>query len=237
MQWLRLYSEARVDRKLQTLSDAQFRVWFNLLCFANEQRERGRFMLDDLDVLAIEVAGGDVELLQSTLDRLEKLKILSVDAESCEFRNFEKRQYDKPSDRPERVAERVRKHRATKRNADVTPCNALYTDTDTEEKGANAPARANGVAYPPGFLQFWAAYPRKVSKDDAFKAWRQLRPSHADLGEMLQALVVQKQSAEWCEEGGRFIPHPGRWLRAGRWKDEGIEELHGPKDQRRGVPA
>ena len=99
------------------------------------------------------------------------------------------------------------------------------TATDTEQKGANAPARANGVAYPAGFLQFWGAYPRKVSKDDAFKAWKQLRPTHADLAAMLTAIAEQKRSPDWCEEGGRFIPHPGKWLRAGRWKDEGVEVL------------
>ena len=108
------------------------------------------------------------------------------------------------------------------------------TETETEQKGANAPARANGVAYSAGFLEFWAAYPRKVGKDDAFKAWRQLRTTHNDLVEILRAISEQKKSDEWREEGGRYIPHPGKWLRAGRWKDEGVEK---PVDKYRGVPA
>lgn len=97
------------------------------------------------------------------------------------------------------------------------------TVTETEQEGAHAPARANGVAYPSGFLRFWGVYPRKVSKDDAFKAWKQVRPTAADLEEMVRAIERQKKSTEWCDEGGRFIPHPGKWLRAGRWKDEGVE--------------
>ena len=34
--WFRMYSEARVDAKLRSLSADEFRVWFNLLCLASE---------------------------------------------------------------------------------------------------------------------------------------------------------------------------------------------------------
>jgi hypothetical protein len=138
MEWLRLYSEARTDRKLQSLNDGQFRIWFNLLCFMGEQPHRGVVVGYDRELLAVEVAGGDTDLLNETLDRLMKLRIVRIDGDDVTLLNFEKRQYDKPSDHPERVAARVRKHREKKRNADVTPCNALDTDserdTDTEPR-------------------------------------------------------------------------------------------------------
>lgn len=132
MNWLRLHHEARTDKKLDALTDAQFRVWFNLLCFSGEQAERGTIAFDDIDVLAVEVARGDVELLEGTIQRCVKLKMMTRDSGSIAFTSFEKRQYDKPSDAPERVAERVRKHRELKRNADVTPRNAIDTETDTK---------------------------------------------------------------------------------------------------------
>jgi uncharacterized protein YdaU (DUF1376 family) len=76
------------------------------------------------------------------------------------------------------------------------------------------------VVYPPGFTAFWEAYPRKRGKDDAFKAWRVLKPTPALLEQMVAAIAVQRAGPEWTREGGQFIPHPATWLRAGRWKDE-----------------
>lgn len=136
MDWFRLYLEARTDKKLQTLTDRQFRIWFNLLCFSAEQDERGAVPYDDLDVLAVEVADCDTDQLTETLERLVKLKIVRMTGDTIAFINFEKRQYDHPSDMPERVAERVRRHRERKRsnasNDTVTSGNTLDTDTDTD---------------------------------------------------------------------------------------------------------
>ncbi len=160
--------------------------------------------------------------------------------------NFRKSALKSLSDFPETVQETVwdaypelRDGEVSHREPSTIPSpthgdKETVTETETEQKGANAPARANGVAYSAGFLEFWTAYPRKVGKDDAFKAWRQLRPTHNDLPEILRAIAEQKKSDEWREEGGRYIPHPGKWLRAGRWKDEGVEK---PVDKYRGVPA
>jgi sugar phosphate isomerase/epimerase len=219
MQWLRLYSEARVDRKLQSLTDAQFRVWFNLLCFANEQEDRGRFMYDDPDLLAVEVAGGDSDLLEFTIDRLEKLKILSRDAESMGFRNFEKRQYDKPSDHPDRVAERVRRHRETKKSQDVTPCNAPYTDTDTERDSATAlkRVRVRAIEYTPEFEAFWAAYPPGAgSKKVTFQRWKELHPDPVLIEEIMTGLEAWHRSDRWQR---KFIKAAEIWIRDRYWEN------------------
>lgn len=121
MPWFKVYDEAQNDPKLESLSDAQFRVWFKLLCLANKQTERGAITgYDDLDLLAVEVARGDTDLLRQTLTRLVKLRIVSWCEEDCNtttFVNFTKRQARKPSDEPEAVKKRVQSHRAGKRNA------------------------------------------------------------------------------------------------------------------------
>lgn len=171
MRWLKLHFDARNDAKLKILSDAQFRVWFNLLCFAGEQINGGLISNIDRFVLAAEVAGGNVELLDETIIILQKLKIVEEESvESVRFVNFEKRQYDKPSDTPEKTSERKRRQRErekeTKRDTDespyhadstpkfdnVTPCHAEVTpnhaldtdtevDTDKENVVVNAPGR------------------------------------------------------------------------------------------------
>ena len=131
MKWLRLYHEARNDAKLEYLADDEFRVWFRLLCFAGEQPTRGYIEGFTEELLAVEVAKGNIELLVQTLEKLKKLKIIVVD-ESIKFVNWDKRQFYSDN-----VTERVRRYRETlhKRcsNDDETPPDT-DTDTDTENK-------------------------------------------------------------------------------------------------------
>lgn len=121
MPWFKLYDEAQNDPKLESLTDAQFRVWFRLICFANKQTERGTIAgYEDLDLLAVEVARGDTELLRATMTRLAKLRIIcwsEADENRTEFINFAKRQARKASDDPTAIKKRVDKHRQAKRNA------------------------------------------------------------------------------------------------------------------------
>jgi hypothetical protein len=104
MDWFRLHSEARTDAKLASLPDDEFRVWFRLLCFANEQPERGVIAGYSPRLLAVEVAGGDVSLLERTISSLVELRIVERDSgghssEATEtagvcFTHWLERQYD-----------------------------------------------------------------------------------------------------------------------------------------------
>lgn len=76
------------------------------------------------------------------------------------------------------------------------------------------------LRFPPGFDSFWQAYPRKVGKDAAAKAFAKRRPDAALLAAMLAAVERQKASADWRRDGGQYIPHPSTWLNEGRWMDE-----------------
>lgn len=68
-----------------------------------------------------------------------------------------------------------------------------------------------------GFLTFWNAYPKKVSKAAAEKAWKKAK---ADLQTVLNAIERAKVSADWQKDGGQFIPYPASWLNGRRWEDE-----------------
>ncbi|HET8909758.1 MAG TPA: hypothetical protein VFN11_22615 [Ktedonobacterales bacterium] len=136
--WYRMYSEARTDAKLRALTDAEHRVWFHLLCFAAEQDGdgRGRIIGYDYELLAVELCDGDTALLRQTIERLKKLRILSEDENGITFCAFEKRQYDKPSDRPEHVRARVAAYRERQRqdgNANVTPGNAEQREREERD--------------------------------------------------------------------------------------------------------
>jgi hypothetical protein len=132
MPWFRIYSEARNDAKLRALTDAEFRVWFNLICYASEQEVRGTIQATEPILLAVEVAGGDVALLTATLDKLAKLNVVEM-AHGVRFVNWDKRQYDHPSDKPEATRGRKQKQRESRVCHDhVTSCHD--TDTDKERE-------------------------------------------------------------------------------------------------------
>lgn len=68
------------------------------------------------------------------------------------------------------------------------------------------------------FVRFWEAYPRRVSKKEARKAWAQLNPSPADVDKMIVTLAWQTE--EWAQGDLQYVPHPASWLRAERFHDE-----------------
>ena len=70
------------------------------------------------------------------------------------------------------------------------------------------------------FARFWTAYPRKVSKETARKAFERIDPDEDLLNAMIEAIEKQKLSPQWQEDGGQYIPHPATWLNGKRWEDE-----------------
>lgn len=70
-----------------------------------------------------------------------------------------------------------------------------------------------------GFEKFWADYPRKQAKKDAWKAWCQTRPSVDTQENIHTALTWQKEQYGWLESE-EFIPFPATYLRNERWTDE-----------------
>lgn len=72
-----------------------------------------------------------------------------------------------------------------------------------------------------GFDVFWAAYPKKASKEDARAVWNSGKAKTGipipALDVLLPAITRQKAGRSWIEG---FVPNPATWLRNGRWQDE-----------------
>lgn len=71
-----------------------------------------------------------------------------------------------------------------------------------------------------GFLVFYAAYPRKVNRPAAFKAWKRLKPDEALQAQILAAVALQRKHPDWTKENRKFVPHPASYLNGRRWEDE-----------------
>ncbi len=98
-----------------------------------------------------------------------------------------------------------------------------------DERGADSSSDLGAGKYPTAFEAFWAAYPRKVGKGAALKAWRRISAPASALPAMLTALEWQRESEQWQRDGGQYIPHPATWLNQSRWEDE-RPDTYGPYD-------
>jgi 5-methylcytosine-specific restriction endonuclease McrA len=99
-------------------------------------------------------------------------------------------------------------------NVTVTP-HIQKQITDTDKKNTPLPPNGGDVL----FAKFWSAYPRKVGKDVARKAFDKRKPSIELVDLMVQAVNRQKMTQQWAKDGGQFIPHPSTWINEGRWMD------------------
>lgn len=95
--------------------------------------------------------------------------------------------------------------------AEKPQCPVTVTVTDTVSK---PPVSPKGDRFTAEFTAFWQAYPSKIGKDAAWKAWRK-RSDRPPLPEILAALqryaATKPPEREWC--------NPATWLNQGRWQD------------------
>lgn len=93
-------------------------------------------------------------------------------------------------------------------------------DLTVETAGGAAEAAIRPKTPVQGFEEFWKAFPKKVSKGSALKAWNKLRPGKELREKIMAAIERAKKSEQWNRENGRFIPYPATWLHAQGWEDE-----------------
>ena len=83
------------------------------------------------------------------------------------------------------------------------------------------------------FDDFWAAYPKKVGRAAAHKAWLKLKPDSTLFNQILTDIQARVSAGAWCTgQGKAFIPGPGPYINQRKWLDEIIPrpEFKRPQD-------
>lgn len=70
------------------------------------------------------------------------------------------------------------------------------------------------------FDRFWHHYPRKLDKKNAKKSFNKLKPDKELTETIIKQLERFKDTKEWKDENGKYIPYPSTWLNGRRWEDE-----------------
>ncbi len=113
--------------------------------------------------------------------------------------------------------------------SELHPDRSQETETDTEVKKKRL--AQVGSDDDPDFTAFWAAYPRKIGKGQARKAWRS-----AIIGRRVEAkdvVIASERYRDAVRLNGtepQYIPHPATWLNGERYND--APEINESRPQR-----
>jgi len=67
------------------------------------------------------------------------------------------------------------------------------------------------------FNRFWEAYPKKVAKTDAIKAWKKIKQK--DYEQIISDIAMRKNN-NWKGKSKQYIPNAASYLNGQRWNDE-----------------
>jgi hypothetical protein len=130
---------------------------------------------------------------------------------------FEKHQTlrgDRPDFRyPDNPMATIGKPSGNQRSTNVKPNRTEQNGTERNRTGMRDKPQVS-------FDEFWNAYPRKVGKPAASRAYARHHVTPELQKKMLEAIERHKKSKQWMKDGGQFIPYPATWLNQERWNDD-----------------
>lgn len=100
------------------------------------------------------------------------------------------------------------------------------TDPFPEPLTLSTPPASDGDPARPTFDDFWTAYPRKVAKGNARKAWVKAIKS-ADPAEILAGVERYSRHCERTRKAAQFTRHAASWLNGECW-DDAMEDAPPP---------
>jgi hypothetical protein len=99
----------------------------------------------------------------------------------------------------------------------------IRKDTIGDDTKGNTPIAPKGAKkYTPQFEEFWKAYPQRVGKERAFKAWgKSIKRIGGDRNAAASRIIgAAIDFAQSTVGRGDYCPHPSTWLNAGQYDDD-----------------
>ncbi|MGD9543547.1 MAG: hypothetical protein AB7F41_10675 [Methylocystis sp.] len=104
-----------------------------------------------------------------------------------------------------------------------SPSSPSHAQKPASEKASEPPTPRKTKFPPDGFEEFWNAYPLRVEKLAAMRAFVRAVRSGAPPEQITAAakrFAAKRALVSDPEERERYTPHPAKWLNGGRWTDE-----------------
>jgi len=208
----------RKDPALSTCSLAARGLWIELICVAHESDAYGVLSINGKPMNIQQIArsvGESPAVVSKLLAELEQSNVFSRDDQGS---IYSRRMVKDEHIRDIRAnAGRLGGNPDLLKQKDKQTSKQILTPSSSSSSSEITPIVPNEV-----FERFWRAYPNKVGKKSALKAWERLKltPDDQRLAAMRAGLDAAKLSPQWREEKGRYIPHAATWLNGERWTDE-----------------
>lgn len=96
------------------------------------------------------------------------------------------------------------------------------TETTSAAPSPRVPRPRRMPGEDPLFDEFYASYPRKISKQSAWREWHRMTGRRGGVDPQ-RVIAASKRFRDECRAKGtdaKYIPHPASWLRDGRYEDE-----------------
>lgn len=153
-----------------------------------------------------------LNLIQNNLSSLRSDKLFSpsnLDDLSVEESDFLLKKAENPKDKTETHTVAEKQGQAQ----NDQPERQTAAEPEAQSRYAHELA-----AHEESFAIFWAKYPRKVSKQEAFKAWKNLTKK----AQKAATDAIDAHRDYWLKTDREKdkIPHAATWLRGKRWEDE-----------------
>jgi hypothetical protein len=232
--WMKFYpADWRSDPGLRACSLASRGVWIDLISLMHEAEPYGFLLLNGRPLTQKQVAGmlGVRESeVSKAMQELEENFVLSISDEGIVYSRRMVRDEAKRLKDQENGKTGGNPHL----NQGVNPplnggdkarvrVRGKSTELELEErKPPISPTRSRSLSVivePDGFDDFWAAYPRKIGKGQARKAWR------AALDKVSAGTIVKACEGYQWTGSTKYTPHPATWLTGERWADERPVEI------------
>jgi hypothetical protein len=214
-------SDWLLDHAVQRLTSSGRGIWINLLCHMSENSKRG-YITGSVDQLA-RWGGVSIEEFMAFIDCLStplspSIKPLSL-CELIEHSNGDITLINRRMVRDEKArrnnAKRQRDFRSRHKESVTVTAGVtamLYPSSSSSSSSIKDTTRS---ADNDGFAEFWTAYPKKVGKVVAGKAWRKLKPDTS----LIAMILADLKTRAWPADR-QFVPYASTYLNGRRWEDE-----------------
>jgi hypothetical protein len=219
------FHRAMLDHPVWKLPHAQRSVWIAILTKVNhtnkdwfdgvQRVELGPGeMITSQEHLA-EMAGTTRQVVRDTLTALLRLGTIGTKTRTKRYTQITVVNW--PIYQGQELDENQEEnHKRTKREPSENQARTIAGEGKNEEKVKKG-RRNTLLANPDEFAAFWSAYPKKLGKAQAEKAWCALNPQNG----LADAIIASVQDHLTCDQwrDPQYIPYPASFLNGRRWED------------------
>lgn len=239
VKWIKIVTDIFDDEKILLIesmpeADSIIVIWFKLLCLAGRQNNSGVFLLNGripyTDEMFATIFRRKVNTVRLALKTFEQYGMIEIIDDTVTIPNWAKHQTLDQIERKREYMKNYMQKRREEQRLLVDGKDNCKTNSKANDK-ANSKAnvsradkdidkeRDKDISISFGFEDFYAAYPRKVAKTSAMRAWAKLKANQELLDTILND-IKRRIAGEWHGKDIQYIPHPATYLNQRRWEDE-----------------